>query len=900
MSNINEKVISRLKSEYQMKTSGEWLQKGICPNCGKKSLWTHAENPRIVKCNRLNKCGLEVHVKDLFDDLFKDWSKSYQPTPINPTATADAYLTEGRGLSILRLKGYYSQETYYDRQQNLSSATVRFPLPSSNGQEGWWERIIDQADRFKAKANIKLGYKVGGYMWTHPANAKLTKELWLVEGIFDACALAEHGLDTASPISCSNFPEHSLHELKRYYDQQKHHLPTLVFAYDNDIAGKRYTKKHIKLAEQMGFTCRAVQPPYDKNRKVDWNDLHEMDRLEKEDLDRYSYYGDLLMAKSAIDCAVIIYMHTKRTSFHFNHNLHTYWFEIDTKELSRLIGVDKNEVGNTLRELQGEKYKEDKDIEDNLPDFIKQTSKVTEICNAQLEACYFQRNEITDESWYYMQIKTPYGEKPITITGDQLSSPGKFKPRLLSVFSGVFWTGSAGQLDTIMKQQTAGLKEVKTTDFIGYSKDYQAYIFNDTAIAKGKIIKINEQDYYKIGRIEVKSLANDPMLQLNTKDQADFSWWRDFHTVRGDYGTIIMAWWLGSYFAEQIRGIDRSYPFFELVGQAGAGKSRLLEFLWRLSGREDYEGFDPSKSTKVGVYRNFAQVANLPVALIEGDRNDEDGKKSYASFEWDSLKDSFNGRGIRSMGVKNNGNDTYTPPFRASIMISQNEPIQASEAMLTRLLHIRLTREGQTLQTKELVDKLDRLPIELTSRFMVHALKKEQVILQTYQQKVKQYEQAYHNRGLTHTRIALNHAQIEALIDCLQIHVLNDVMTPAQAETAKSQLHKMAEERVARLAKDHPSVEQFWEVVEYLNAMDDRLGNYECNHFKNKSNGRIAINLNRIYKLAQAEGQKLPDITEMKRLLKGSRKYKFVEANKAVVSGVFNKTIKCWIFEMPK
>ncbi len=404
----------------------------------------------------------------------------------------------------------------------------------------------------------------------------------------------------------------------------------------------------------------------------------------------------------------------------------------------------------------------------------------------------------------------------------------------------------------------------------------------------------------KIGRIEVKSLANDPILYLNTKDKPQFNWWGDFHRVRGDYSTIILAWWLGSYFAEQIRGIDRSYPFFELVGQAGAGKSRLLEFLWRLSGREDYEGFDPSKSTKVGVYRNFAQIANLPVALIEGDRNDEDGKKSYSSFEWDSLKDAFNGRSIRSMGVKNNGNDTYSPPFRATIMISQNEPIQASEAMLTRLLHIRLTRDGQTLQTKELVDKLDRIPLEITSRFIVHALKNESAILETYQQKVRQYEQAYHQRGLTHTRIALNHAQIEALIDCLQIHVLNEVMTEAQAETAKNQLHVMAEERVKRLASDHPSVEQFWEVFEYLTysisafkKMDEALNHWgddkEC----------IAINLNAFYKLASQENQRLPDITEMKRLLKSSRKYKFVEANKAVNSVHYKKSIKCWIFEKP-
>ena len=69
---INDQVISRLKSEYGFKQVGDWLREGVCPDCSKKSLFTHAHTPRVVKCGRLNKCGMEVHVKELFDDLFKD------------------------------------------------------------------------------------------------------------------------------------------------------------------------------------------------------------------------------------------------------------------------------------------------------------------------------------------------------------------------------------------------------------------------------------------------------------------------------------------------------------------------------------------------------------------------------------------------------------------------------------------------------------------------------------------------------------------------------------------------------------------------------------------------------------------------------------------------------------
>ena len=107
--NRNDEIVSRLKRDYGFKQVWEWLREGVCPDCNKKSLYTHAHKPRVVKCGRLNKCGLEVHVKELFEDLFKDWSKTYQRTPKNPNAAADAYLAEGRGLDISRIKGSYAQ-----------------------------------------------------------------------------------------------------------------------------------------------------------------------------------------------------------------------------------------------------------------------------------------------------------------------------------------------------------------------------------------------------------------------------------------------------------------------------------------------------------------------------------------------------------------------------------------------------------------------------------------------------------------------------------------------------------------------------------------------------------------------------------------------------------------------
>ncbi|TRR33085.1 bifunctional DNA primase/helicase, partial [Salmonella enterica subsp. enterica serovar Panama] len=110
-----------------------------------------------------------------------------------------------------------------------------------------------------------------------------------------------------------------------------------------------------------------------------------------------------------------------------------------------------------------------------------------------------------------------------------------------------------------------------------------------------------------------------PVLDLNPKlDEFTTGWIDDIWTAFGEKGYVALAFWLGSLFAEQIRERDKSFPFLEIVGEPGTGKSTLIEFLWKLAGREEYEGFDPSKSTAAARGRNFAQVSNLPVVLIEG------------------------------------------------------------------------------------------------------------------------------------------------------------------------------------------------------------------------------------------------------------------------------------------
>ncbi|MNP02248.1 hypothetical protein D3C76_940960 [compost metagenome] len=329
------------------------------------------------------------------------------------------------------------------------------------------------------------------------------------------------------------------------------------------------------------------------------------------------------------------------------------------------------------------------------------------------------------------------------------------------------------------------------------------------------------------------------------------------------------------------------------MGEAGAGKSTLVEFLWKLVGRTDYEGFDPSKGTAVGRARNFAQVANLPVVLIESEREQKDGAP-VKHFEWDEIKTAYNGRSVRSTGVKNNSNETREPPFRAAVLIAQNNAVNASEPILQRIAHCMLTREHQTPETKLLAEELERMPMDKVSGFLIKALQKDAEIMRLLEERTGAYEQELLALPTIRTvRIAKNHAQLRSLVDGLALVV-------PLGEDRKAQVHReicrMAEERQQAINADHPTVREFWDLFDFLNGEEGDL-----NHSRNK--GLIAVNLNEFVEKAMNKRQQVPQLSELKRLLKSSKSPKFIESNKPVNSGrqtdAFNtsRTVRCWVFQ---
>lgn len=899
---LHRNVLDRITADYGLKaTGGDWLRKGTCPACGKKELYTRADTPWVLKCGRESKCGDSWHVKDLYRDLFEDWSRRAPVTPERPHAAADAYLAYNRGFDLTLIGGWYTQESYVEHGTGESSATVRFQLESG----GWWERVIDRPHRFDRKARFQPGHSFKGRWWCPPSvDLAKAKELWIVEGIFDAIALAHHGVAAVSAMSCNVFPADSLADLKKLRGDK---LPTLVWALDNEDGKRReqgaraYTRRWARDAAKLGFRCEAAGLP--RNSGKDWNDYHQRwlsladaDRAiaVRDDLQQARYEGDLLLATSAEEKALVMYGKNPRPEFYFSFANRLYWFKYDHKEFSRamndLLDSDDPKV-LMLSEVQKRN------------EALRRSGGVAELANCYPEFLYYQRNAVTDEAWYYCRIDFPHdgGTVKGTFTGAQVAAASEFKKRLIHMAPGAVWTGSQGQLDRIAKDQLFNIKSVDTIDFVGYSKEYQAYVFGDVAVRDGQLVRVNSEDFFEFGRVRLKTLQKSVHIDIQQDPSRYSTRWQDWMwDAFGAQGVVATAWWMGSIFCEQIRAQHKSYPFLEITGEAGAGKTTLLNFLWKLLGRE-HEGFDPSKSTKAGRRRHMGQVSGMPVVLIEADRNEPD-RAHAKGFDFDELKDFYNGGTLGTTGMKTGGNETYEPPFRGAICISQNAAVDGSEAILTRLIKLHFKRGEPSEASRFAAQNLEMLQLEELSHFLLLAVKHEAAILATYNQVIKEYEAELRKiKELRVERVIKNHSHLMALVYALAVHLWP--MDAYRIKQVHMELMQMALDRQRAISADHPAVAEFWEVFDYLENMDD---DSSVNH--SADSGLIAINLNEIYEKAAMHRQNLIEIRTLRSLLKDSRTHKFIEANRTVRSAIRSRkaehnalydkpeTVRCWIF----
>ena len=876
---LAQELRDALMQEFKFTPEREWLRKGRCPECGKRELFTHAETPRVLKCGRLNKCGYEKSVREYFPDIFNDWSKRFKATEADPHAAADAFLHHGRGLDLAGMRGCYTQEYYRDQDRNIGTATVRFPLPGGT----WWERLIDQPGRFDMKARFAPKPSVGGksykgYCWIPPEftieTLATAERILIAEGIFNAWALKQAGNVAVSAMTVNNWPEHFLKELRQAIANgpTPNHRPELVFAFDVGAAGVKWTRDFVKRAETEGWPASAAQPSLIDGVDHDWNDLLQLGKLTPADFEEYFWNGMVTIAASATEKACLIHERKGWTGFSFAFDNRTWWATFNQARISEVM----------LKEELTRKAA------------IRACAEVDEIANCAFRTLYRERDEVIDDTAYYLRIDFP-GKMPTAkgrFSAAQLTAAPEFKKRLFA-FGGMF-TGTTGQLDRLMQIQTRDLKTVEPIDFTGYSKSHEAWILGDIAVRKGRVHDLNAEDYFDFGKVAVKLRTAERLLDIDyDADQLDTAWLPKLWTAYGAKGLVSLTFWQMTLFAEQIRTAHKSLAFLQIIGEPGSGKSTLLEFMWRLYGRDSYEGFDPTKATSAAIARNLGKVGGLPVVLIEGDR-DENTPHSKR-FEWDELKTAYNGRAVRSRGVRSGGMETYDPPFRGGIVIAQNFAVKASAALLERLMSLTINKEGWSPATKKAAEEIESWPTEKLSSFVIHTVRQEDEWLKTFFEAYRRHEAELPKiSGVTHQRLVKNHAQLAAGLDALAacIKIPDEVV-----EQGHQFIAKMIAERHQAISADHPHVAKFWELFDWF-EVNEPIGTTPIN-LHTKSDTLIAVSLPMFEERCRNRGIQTPPMDDLKLLLRSSKSRRFLAA-KNVKTRLENKVIHCWVFAQPE
>ncbi|MGB3222507.1 MAG: toprim domain-containing protein [Desulforhopalus sp.] len=876
MSNSNDstraaEIVNALlqDSRFNFTDQRGYLRKGVCPDCGKKELYVRKSEPWRVACGRENKCGSSWTAKELLPHLYENYVKRFPPTPENPKATADAYLTQDRGFNLTRCRSWYDQEGHRLKESGEFVPTVRFYLDKERTR--YWERLIGKTKADGQKAHIGGKRKSDGSLfrgdaWTPPGQElKEGDECYITEGIFHAIALEHAGKKVAAAISSVNFPSNLI-------ESNKEKDIKWILALDSDKAGRRYMVKHRKALLKVEEEVEIALLP---NSQKDWDDLWQESKLDEKFFEECLYQGTLFTAESVEEkCWRIFCKYPTKIHHVIDFRNAIYSVKIGSKFSAELI-----EIGIDLESEDGF-------------EMFKTHCSVDMICNVSPTFLYMEKEELLDEQKYIFQIDYKNGtpSKIMGLEGTSLTSGDAFHKALLNNTNGGRYTGDNRAFAMLTKKWLDNrMLEVQSIPFVGYEKKSKSYVFHDNAFQSGRKVTLNEHGYFELKNIGIKTSLG--AVAMKTDGEFSPDWLSDYIRAFHYQGIAVLAFWLGTLFVQQIREKQKSFPFLEFTGEPGSGKTTALEFCWKLVGRDDNEGFDIAKSTPAGRRRAFNQVSNLPIVIIESDRDRGDNEKRPQQFDFDECKAFYNGRSTGTLGVATRGNDIDEQPFKASLLISQNAEVDGSQALLERIVHCHMDKKHHGEGSVEIARWFEMQSAETVGGFLGVALQNEKRIMDTYLAAFKKLEPRFAKCGITTKRIRKTHAQIAACAQALTVIFPN--LEQNTIDRFFLYLENRANSREERIKADHPMIEKFWETYHYIN--DKSRDSNVLDHSDQEK--EIGINLNSFREHCIQYGQELIDLTQLKKVLPTSKRHKFIAKNRAVWSKHLQKTIRCWFFQ---
>ncbi len=912
---LHDDVIGALENDHELdfksiNPGNTYIQDGLCPQCGKRKLWTYRDSPWVLLCGALNQCGTQISVRDRYKDLFENFTERYPATIEDPNASARAYLEYNRGFNPGLIAGWYSQEQMI-LADGSRAQSIRFPI----SDECYWARLINTDDIKRNddhKAKIVGSYK--GECWQPPGQEINDGDwVWITEAIFKSIALLsvkykDKPLKTISGLSANNLP---IEFIKRHAGKKI----VWVIALDNDPAGRSVAPDYKQEIKALGESVMVAFP----NGKEDWDDEYRKRKKQKDSSQYKEYLNDSYFTDSLWRGCYHTSKEAKEKAFWlFVKKGYTHMVIDFNQRLWRSALRDKKDV-KALQEFN-EQYSTNKERLYTDPSHDKTRAKeqfvsafsTVSISNCLPQFLYAEINPQTSDKHYFFRVTFPNRRNykaMACLSASDIDCPSAFKKSLLNKVTGARFKGFQADLDTLQESwfdQGTGPDEIRTIPFIGYDKHTQAYAFPEFGYCQGKMVTKNKDGYLAFGHQSIKSnlqLTEDHVYHKgNTVFNA--SWYADFYHVFQNEGLACLSFWTGSLFADQIRKSQEGYLMLELSGERETGKTTLTKFLWRLLGVDRYEGVDPQKFNEKALARKFAQVSNIPVVMTEGDRNETKGRSMFG-YDW--LKTAWEGGIIRGVGLKNHGLEINEDPFKGTVMIVQNLTVDGSDALLSRIVHLHMTAKGYNPDAERRILKLREMDIEELASFRNRMLSSEKELLSTYfgeyeKAHTKLIERANDNEEKFTPRVLQNHAQVLAWAKTLQTVFGKDLITNQQLDEFTDFMWERGKDRQRRLQTEHPLLQQFWDYYDVLNwkTVWEQGQQYTVENLNHLTGtGKIAINLTDFDEACGDHKLQRLDMSELKKMFPNSTTRRFIE-NKPIRSKLSHKkgqTRSCWIFQ---
>lgn len=231
----------------------------------------------------------------------------------------------------------------------------------------------------------------------------------------------------------------------------------------------------------------------------------------------------------------------------------------------------------------------------------------------------------------------------------------------------------------------------------------------------------------------------------------------DFVAYFGARGVLAMAWWMGAVHAARIRQDQNSFPFLQIVGTAGSGKTLLLDYLQKLNGQTPYS-HALAHATPAGRARTFASAGQRIVIC-------EDHGESDQSMDWDELKPLFSSGSVALRSAEGEREDVT---FRGALVITANQPLDCSDAVKTRMVVVNLSAsDAHTPRVRP--EAIGDLNAGEASAFGIRVAQAEDWISTELSNQTRAYQgQLISKYGENlNRRTALNCAQMFVLLDLL-------------------------------------------------------------------------------------------------------------------------------------